>query len=365
MLYVSLIPSVLLLIAAHVAARPYPKPFWSGWFVPWCFGALVLSLCVAASPVVLTLAVLLTLGLVAWSVTRRRLRTFLPYSLSALVIAYGLAAWPAWERYERAVALRPRYPFEPLADRVPEPRRGAAPPTREAWDRLVRFEHDNQFARPVRDFSLEAIHDRTVNEFVNSPGFGVARIIPTNHERTLERRGERELPPPQPESPGPAWGLGDVQFTLPEHDRTAAYQLHADGLLDFVHAEGWGHMRSRREVAGFLPHAFSRVPEGREWRAVRVELVGLLKHPEPAVYPSDRLPAMADLKDTPTRAPDAFEAAGVAAIRKGEAGFVGRRGDEVRYVGAVRSAAACVECHGGERGDLLGAFSYRLRLAGR
>ncbi len=138
---------------------------------------------------------------------------------------------------------------------------------------------------------------------------------------------------------------------------------HADGLTDFVNPDGWGYVRSPREVAGFLPHAFSRVPEGREWKVVRVELVGLLKHPEPVVYPSDRLPAMADLKDAPTRAPDAFEAAGVAALRKGDDGFAGRRGDEVRYVGAVRSAEACVKCHGGERGDLLGAFAYRLRPA--
>ncbi|HEX4607556.1 MAG TPA: hypothetical protein VH092_05055 [Urbifossiella sp.] len=35
--------------------------------------------------------------------------------------------------------------------------------------------------------------------------------------------------------------------------------LHANGLTDFVNPEGWGYVRSRREVAGFLPHAFSRV----------------------------------------------------------------------------------------------------------
>ncbi len=30
-------------------------------------------------------------------------------------------------------------------------------------------------------------------------------------------------------------------------------------------------------------------------------------------------------------------------------------------LGAVRSAKQCVKCHGGSRGDLLGAFSYTLR----
>jgi mono/diheme cytochrome c family protein len=29
-------------------------------------------------------------------------------------------------------------------------------------------------------------------------------------------------------------------------------------------------------------------------------------------------------------------------------------------LGAVRSTRQCVACHGGDRGDLLGAFSYAL-----
>ena len=29
-------------------------------------------------------------------------------------------------------------------------------------------------------------------------------------------------------------------------------------------------------------------------------------------------------------------------------------------LGAIRSAKQCVQCHGGQRGDLLGAFSYTL-----
>ena len=92
----------------------------------------------------------------------------------------------------------------------------------------------------------------------------------------------------------------------------------------------------------------------------RVESVGLLAHPEPVVYVSERLPAMADLRSAPTRPLDEFEADALAAVRRGEDGHAARRGDEVRFVGAVRSARQCVGCHGGERGGLLGAFSYTL-----
>ncbi|QDU24275.1 DUF3365 domain-containing protein [Urbifossiella limnaea] len=356
MLYFSFIPAALLLAGAHAAARPIPQPVRWLRFGGWSAFALPMSLFCLSTPVVARLFVLLAVALVAWQLTRRRVRWFLPYSLAAVAVAYGLSFWWAWQDHDALTPLRERYRFESMVDRVPEPRGGN--PAGEPLTDLDRpYLRSSQRVR-----LLWQLHDETVLDFVNRPGFGIGRIghftKPSEDNLKAEPRPD---PPPQPESPGPAWSLGEVQFAVPLHDHTAASRLHADGLLDFVNPDGSGYVRSRREVAGFLPHAFSRVPEGREWRAVRVELVGLLKHAEPVVYPSDRLPAMADLKDAPTRAPDAFEAAGIDAVRRGEAGFVGRRGDEVRYVGAVRSAEACVKCHGGERGDLLGAFSYRLR----
>lgn len=360
MLYVSLVPAAMLLAGAHAAARPDPQPVRWHRFLVWGLFALPLSLACFSTPVVARLFVLLAVALLAWRLTRRRVRWFLPYSFAAVVVAYGLSFWWAWQDHDQLNPLRERYRFESMADRVPEPLR--ADPFAEPIADLDRAD----FRAQMRAHLLQKLHEETVLDFVNRPGFGVGRIgyIRKPSEENLKVKEERDPPPPQPESPGPAWELGGVQFTLPEHDRSAARQLHANGLYDFVNVENWGFVRSRQQVAGFLPHAFSRVPAGREWKVVRVELVGLLKHPEPVVYPSDRLPAMADLKDAPTRAPDAFETAGVAAIRKGDDGFAGRRGDEVRYVGAVRSAEACVKCHGGERGDLLGAFSYRLRPAG-
>ena len=364
MLYLSLFPAALLLLVAHAAARRDPHPLrWVMYGVTAVvvtYGPIELMM---LFPVVLYLAVLLGVALVAWRVTRRRVRVFLPYSLTALALAYGFVAWSARDVYERAVALRDRYPLESLADRVPEPRPTDARPTDDKGLKDLEWKVTWGGHSP-RTHRLRQLHERTTEAFVNSPGFGVTRMRPMPTEESLKGGSDHPDPPPQPESPGPAWGLDGVQLTLSEHDRSAARRLHTAGLLDFVNPDGWGYVRSRREVAGFLPHAFSRVPEGREWKVVRVELVGLLKHPEPVVYPSDRLPAMADLKDAPTRPPDAFEAAGVEAIRRGDDGFAGRRGDEVRYVGAVRSAAACVGCHGGDRGDLLGAFSHRLRPAG-
>jgi len=52
---------------------------------------------------------------------------------------------------------------------------------------------------------------------------------------------------------------------------------------------------------------------------------------------------------------------GLAALRKGEDLYV----REDRMLGSIRSTKQCIACHGGERGVLLGAFSYTLRPASK
>ncbi len=49
--------------------------------------------------------------------------------------------------------------------------------------------------------------------------------------------------------------------------------------------------------------------------------------------------------------------------RSGEDLFLRSTEAGVRMVGSLRAANQCVKCHDGQRGDLLGAFSYRLRPA--
>lgn len=370
MLYLSLVPAAILLLTAHAAARPYPQPVrWVGFLATGFVLTVLPTFLMLAFPAAFWLYVLLGVALGVWQIARRRVRYFFPYSLAALLLAYGYAGWFAWKDYTRVVALQARFPFESMADRVPEPRRGepAAPLTPAAETLIARF--DGGPGDPIgyrfREYELNYLHHYTVQAFVDSPGFGVMRMRRPPREESLKPQADRPEPPPQPASPGPAWDGSGFMGSVSPDQRTDFDRMHAGGLFDFVNPEGWGYVRSRREVAGFLPHAFSRVPEVPAWRVERVELVGLLKHAAPVVYQSERLPAMADLADAPTRPLDAFEAVGLEAIRRGDDGFAGRRGDEVRFVGAVRSASACVGCHGGDRGDLLGAFSYRLRPAAR
>jgi hypothetical protein len=74
---------------------------------------------------------------------------------------------------------------------------------------------------------------------------------------------------------------------------------------------------------------------------------------------------MDELRKAPTRPLDEFEAEGLKELRRGEDLFVRDAPSGRRMLGAVRSAKQCVACHGGQRGDLLGAFSYTFVREGR
>jgi hypothetical protein len=138
--------------------------------------------------------------------------------------------------------------------------------------------------------------------------------------------------------------------------------LHREGVEDFVYPAGFGYVKDRRHVAGFQSHRFSGVPgPDEEWEVRRLELVSLLLHDRPVTYVSESLPRMDKLRGAPTRPLDGFEAAALERLRRGEYLLVADAPEGVRMLGAIRSVNPCTSCHGGERGDLLGAFSYTLR----
>ena len=89
-----------------------------------------------------------------------------------------------------------------------------------------------------------------------------------------------------------------------------------------------------------------------------LDLVGLILDEEPRVYVSDQLPSMAEVRDVPTRPLDKFESVGLKTLQHGEDLWIARDGESVRMLGAIRSVTQCIACHEGERGDLLGAFTY-------
>jgi hypothetical protein len=122
-------------------------------------------------------------------------------------------------------------------------------------------------------------------------------------------------------------------------------------------------------VKGFEGHQFCSMPrlepdenEIERWTVQSLELVSLLKYAESAVYLSEYLPRMDELREAPTRKLNSFELHALASLRRGEDLVVESDPNEIRMLGSIRAVNVCTSCHEANRSDLLGAFSYRLRL---
>lgn len=365
MLFYSLIASALLLVYANWIVRRTPRPGFN-------LGCAALTVAIGpffmlcALPTVAIQGLLLVLATFLWRESGRTPSDFLGRSIGATLLAYamgGILAYQSEREYDR---LRRVYPMESMAARVPEPRaeyRAGVLPEKTA-QRLARLEETvSDIPWGFRKYELQRLHEDAVGLFINSPGFGVGRMLrPT--ARGLEMPYRKEPVPPQP---GPAlettWSPGEWRPPSADVEEDLGKMLlHA--IPEFVDPYGFGYIKDRRHVAGFLRHGFHRgtptTPD--RWQLQRLELVSLLLHDEPAVYLSDRLPEMTRTNDAFSRPVDRFERVGLDALKRGEDLFVAQVGEKhIRMLGALRNAKACVVCHGGGRGDLLGAFSYTLR----
>jgi hypothetical protein len=257
--------------------------------------------------------------------------------------------------------LMDQYAFESMEDRAPEPKKSKGKASIESESQLNQLEQKvKDGGNGFRELMLQRLHDESVQSFIDSPGFGVVRRIrPT--EQTLKVNLERDdslIPQPdtQPTSTLSERDLKDANDVQPGPLRA----LHLDSVIDFVNPRGFGLIVSRKKVAGFQSHRFGGVPKAGSWKVHTIELVGLLKHEEAVVYLSDELPRMDKLRTSPTRALNTFESAGLRVLQEGEDIYIRETPTGLRMVGAVRAIEKCTECHGGERGDLLGAFSYNL-----
>ncbi len=266
--------------------------------------------------------------------------------------------------------LREQYPFESLDARLPQPPKikSVSSTSPAAAENLQRFENSvtNESADWRREERLQKLHEGSVEEFVKREGFGAARMFGGYSESVFALGhakedgtwvGRNKTSVSQPSS---------VFSTSPEVTDTNAeapklLDLHFRNALHFVNPVGFGFMKDRRNVAGFQAHQFNELVEAKPWKVLRIELVGLLLDDRPRVYVTADLPRMQEIRGVPTRSLDAFESAGLEKLYAGDTLFIGDASDGVRMLGAIHSVPQCVKCHGGERGDLLGAFSYRLK----
>jgi hypothetical protein len=103
---------------------------------------------------------------------------------------------------------------------------------------------------------------------------------------------------------------------------------------------------------------------GQRYSIERLELVGLQSGPKPIVYAALRHKLPFDRTDFQSRQLSSFEQRALDRLRKGRT-VERSRGvdpDTVEVMGALRGDGTCLKCHKNTKeGELLGAFTYRLR----
>jgi hypothetical protein len=295
-------------------------------------------------------------------------------TLIATVLLYAIVGGMSLIDNARA---RQLFPLESLAKRleyekqarvVEKEQRGSAFLPKATQDRLAEIESwlepKDYWRLWRRTISLAYIHASVVEQFVNSRGFGAARNLRAPSLDDLEvpewlwNKGLQEVPNgPLHQDDSPASG---------SPDSGELWILHEHGAVDFTNPVGFGYIRDREHVAGFVPHRMRERPDAgstnvARWSVEGVQLVSLLKFAAPRVYVSNELPAMDRVQESNTRSLDAFEEANLGSLCQGEDIAVERNGDAIRLLGSLRATKQCLKCHDAERGDLLGAFSYHLR----
>lgn len=153
-------------------------------------------------------------------------------------------------------------------------------------------------------------------------------------------------------------------------------ETHRAFIKRFLDAPGFGVRRV------LLPEYYRPAPpvqwDNQTFVVTPPQLIGLEEHEQAVAYV---LPAGSFLKadltnrvlrsSVKTRALDAFEAEALAALRAGQELVLKRdlpaatNQTALRALGAIRAGTACLECHGGGEGKLLGAFSYTFAPTGK
>jgi hypothetical protein len=286
--------------------------------------------------------------------------------VATLVFHGGFITINLWEYRDMARL----YPVESLASRLAnektfvDQRRSKDQARNEKLLKELDASNDNMEWRfKSRSIMLRRLHESTVMDFVNSPGFGVSRMIFEPNKRRLKLDEAEALPFAEPWSVAKNDGVAPPrkpsQTSQPESKKLN--DLLRESIFDFVNPAGFGYVLDREHVRGFQPHHFHAFPEtGTTWQVQSVDLVSLLKHDPPAVYVTSNLPRMQDLAGAPTRPLDAFEQRALSRIFEGKE-LESQLGETIlRMMGPIRAFKQCLSCHEVEHGDLLGAFSYRL-----
>jgi len=167
-------------------------------------------------------------------------------------------------------------------------------------------------------------------------------------------------------------------FALAQIDRTflsanpppawsSVEQMHAVYVEKFIRSSGFGFGRMGPTD---LRNLSEIVLNGQPYTVEKVELIGLVKHPQPTAYVISSMPLKAFFTNNmrgriKTRALTTFETDALPQLRSGRDQVIGIHDESPAILGAVRAQKKCLKCHEGKTGNLLGAFSYSMALAAK
>jgi hypothetical protein len=388
--------AVMLVITAQVA-RGSPRVPGYVCLVPAAFlffGFCLLQASVAFPTLSLNALLVMLAGFVCAGL-KTSVKSFVVWAVAVTALSYSVGSGISFLTWRELQELRDRYPYESLTDRLAyevRPSEARAVVQLNAGTSADGGKHENVTLRRIdpdemlgrwdlsdrfRGPALERLHEHFVEEFIASPGFGIARRFDRPTKYIIEIRQIAPIPLPEPDVRELSASAETSEIVhLPQAGTENAghpaaeklEEMHAFSVIDFVNARGFGFVRDRDHVAGFQEHQFREMPtvtcdnrERSRWQITRLELVSLLKYDEPAVYVSEHLPRMDELRDAPTRSLNTFEKSALADLQRGEDLRIHPSGDGIWMLGSIRARKTCIECHWVSRGDLLGAFSYKLR----
>jgi hypothetical protein len=375
-----LLSGVLLLVTINAASRPQNRS-WKypiGWLlllIGWCPVGWIL-------PAVLVHGFLSGIVSLVWRATGAGPRSFMSASIGVFLFSYAVFAVP---RIAELRDLRQQYPFESLDARLSyeDGHAGVSIPTvtREPRDDSLIANDIHSKLATKRAAALKDLHGWCVQLFASAPGFGAARVPgrltpfdvtwwsrdlesakPITIEGHYDAEDFKTLSTELPQAPV------HREILVPEQATPVQKTTHRLCVEDFLNPIGNGYVRDRAHVAGFVSHRLTRLPlspspyaEKDVWHCGMLDLVSLLKQPEPVAYISDHLPRMDELGKAPTRPLDLFEAENLPKLQAGSELAVAEGLRRLRMLGAIRAQADCAKCHSVEVGELLGAFSYEFR----
>jgi hypothetical protein len=375
MLLISSALSVFLIgisVVAAIRARDPSRTYWSCWF------GIVLAVipCFLLFPVYFYHALVMGVFATVCSATHARRSVFLTGAIAIPIAVYAIVVLPVWRQVQAAARL---YQPESLESRLAYENQfylmagRQLPPSSINDEHRWRVEWEAPYEAQTRFYALKMLHDDSTQLFVEGAGFGVGRmrrVSPSALDLADPIRLAEPVSLPEPPIAGHAPPITAEDSILAE--RSAEGDKNLDTLLeqsraDFLNPLGFGYVKSRGDAIGFLSHRFTKspiytIPATGIWRIDSLDLISMLKHKEPVAYVSKNLPRMDELRDAPTRPLDDFERERLPKLQAGEEISAAQGARRLRVLGALRATESCLTCHTAVKNDLLGAFSYDLRL---